>query len=102
MTDITRNHLERDLSREAAPRVTTLVDRDLELQLVARLRERDPAAFEAVHDAFNARLFNFLARPAATVPCATTAGGLSIGFMIATRPQGEELALRLAAVVSTA
>jgi RNA polymerase sigma-70 factor (ECF subfamily) len=38
------------------------VDRALELQLVSRLRERDPSAFEAVHDAFNARLFSFLAR----------------------------------------
>lgn len=38
------------------------LDRDLELQLVTRLRERDPKAFEAVHDAFNARLFSFLAR----------------------------------------
>jgi len=38
------------------------LDRDLELQLVSRLRERDPKAFEAVHDAFNARLFSFLAR----------------------------------------
>ena len=38
------------------------MDRDLELQLVARLRSRDDEAFEAVHDAFNARLFNFLAR----------------------------------------
>lgn len=38
------------------------MDRDLELQLVSRLRARDPLAFEAVHDAFNARLFNFLAR----------------------------------------
>jgi RNA polymerase sigma-70 factor (ECF subfamily) len=38
------------------------VDRDFELRLVAGLRERDPAAFEAVHDAFNTRLYNFLAR----------------------------------------
>jgi RNA polymerase sigma-70 factor (ECF subfamily) len=38
------------------------VDREVELQLVARLRGRDPAAFEVVHDAFNGRLFNFLAR----------------------------------------
>ena len=38
------------------------LDRDLELQLVRRLRDRDPYAFEAVHDAFNARLFSFLAR----------------------------------------
>ena len=62
MSDITRDHLERDQSRHAFSRVTTSVDRDLELQLVVRLRERDPAAFEAVHDAFNARLYNFLAR----------------------------------------
>ena len=38
------------------------LDRDLELHLVSRLRDRDPKAFEAVHDAFNARLFSFLAR----------------------------------------
>lgn len=38
------------------------MDRELELQLVARLRTGDPAAFEAVHEAFNGRLFNFLAR----------------------------------------
>ena len=62
MTDITRGDLERDLSRGTPLRVTTLVDRAFELQLVARLRQRDPAAFEALHDAFNARLFNFLAR----------------------------------------
>ena len=40
----------------------TFVDRNLELQLVDRLRDRDADAFEAVHDAFHARLFNFLAR----------------------------------------
>lgn len=62
MSDITRDRFERDLSQEVASRVTTSVDRDLELRLVARLRERDPAAFEAVHEAFNARLYNFLAR----------------------------------------
>lgn len=38
------------------------MDRALELQLVARLRARDPEAFDAVHEAFNARLYNFLAR----------------------------------------
>lgn len=62
MSEITRNHRERDLSQEVSSRVPTSVDRDLELQLVTGLRERDPAAFEAVHDAFNARLYNFLAR----------------------------------------
>jgi RNA polymerase sigma-70 factor (ECF subfamily) len=38
------------------------VDRGFELQLVARLRTGDPAAFDAVYDAFNARVYNFLAR----------------------------------------
>lgn len=38
------------------------MDRDSELALVARLRAGDPAAFDEVHDCFNARLFNFLAR----------------------------------------
>jgi len=38
------------------------MDRDAEVALVARLRAGDPDAFEAVHAAFYARLFNFLAR----------------------------------------
>jgi len=38
------------------------MDRESELALVARLRASDPDAFDAVHDCFNARLFNFLAR----------------------------------------
>ena len=38
------------------------LDRDRELELVSRLRERDASAFEAVHDAINTRLFSFLAR----------------------------------------
>lgn len=38
------------------------MDRDVELALVARLRDGDPDAFDAVHDAFSARLLNFLAR----------------------------------------
>jgi RNA polymerase sigma-70 factor (ECF subfamily) len=40
----------------------TFMDRETELALVGRLRDGDPAAFDAVHDAFNARLFSFLAR----------------------------------------
>jgi RNA polymerase sigma-70 factor (ECF subfamily) len=40
----------------------TWMDRDLELQLVSRLRAGDPEAFDRVHDAFNTRLFNFLCR----------------------------------------
>jgi RNA polymerase sigma-70 factor (ECF subfamily) len=38
------------------------MDRDRELQLVSGLRQGDATAFDAVHDAFHARLYNFLAR----------------------------------------
>ena len=38
------------------------MDRQTELELVERLRRREGGAFEAVHSAFNARLFSFLAR----------------------------------------
>ena len=38
------------------------MDRECELQLVERLRAGDPAAFDAVHETFNARLYSFLAR----------------------------------------
>jgi RNA polymerase sigma factor (sigma-70 family) len=38
------------------------MDRGCELQLVGRLRMDDPAAFDAVYDAFNGRLYSFLAR----------------------------------------
>lgn len=38
------------------------MDREVELQLVGRLRAGDPEAFDAVHDAFNGRLYSFLAR----------------------------------------
>ncbi len=44
----------------------------------------------------NTRLFNMLGVPAASVPCADTAEGLSVGFMIAVRPHQEALALSLA------
>jgi RNA polymerase sigma-70 factor (ECF subfamily) len=40
----------------------TGMDRDSELALVSRLRAGDAEAFDAVHDCFNTRLFNFLAR----------------------------------------
>lgn len=50
------------LSRPAAPRVMTDVDRDSELSLIARLRAGEAGAFDDVHDLFNARLFSFLAR----------------------------------------
>jgi RNA polymerase sigma-70 factor (ECF subfamily) len=38
------------------------MDRDTELALVAGLRRREVAAFDAVYDAYRSRLFNFLAR----------------------------------------
>jgi RNA polymerase sigma-70 factor (ECF subfamily) len=40
----------------------TDMERPFELSLVARLKGADSAAFDEVHAAFNARLFNFLAR----------------------------------------
>lgn len=40
----------------------TEMDREIELQLVGRLRAGDTAAFDRVYDEFNARLFSFLAR----------------------------------------
>jgi RNA polymerase sigma-70 factor (ECF subfamily) len=40
----------------------TSMDRESELDLVARLRAGDAAAFDVVHESFNRRLFNFLAR----------------------------------------
>jgi RNA polymerase sigma-70 factor (ECF subfamily) len=50
------------LSRFRPSRVEQVVDRQLELRLVERLRQGDEDAFDQVHDLFNARLFNFLAR----------------------------------------
>jgi RNA polymerase sigma-70 factor (ECF subfamily) len=38
------------------------MDRPTELGLMRRLRAGDPAAFDAIHDAFNGRLFTFLLR----------------------------------------
>jgi RNA polymerase sigma-70 factor, ECF subfamily len=38
------------------------VDREIELQLVDRLRAGDASAFDAVHDRFNLRLYSFLVR----------------------------------------
>lgn len=49
----------------------------------------------------NTMLFNFLAGPAVSVPCYTTAAGLSVGLMVATAPNSENLALRIAALMET-
>ncbi|MEQ1909727.1 MAG: RNA polymerase sigma factor [Vicinamibacterales bacterium] len=50
------------MSRFPGCSVMTEVDRDYELDLVARLRAGDPSAFDVVHECYNKRLFNFLAR----------------------------------------
>ena len=50
------------LSHLVAVRVNDRMDRDLELRLVGGLRAGDPAAFDAVYDTLNARVFSFLAR----------------------------------------
>jgi RNA polymerase sigma factor (sigma-70 family) len=40
----------------------TIVEREIELRLVARLKAGDAAAFEAIYEALRPRLFGFLAR----------------------------------------
>jgi RNA polymerase sigma-70 factor, ECF subfamily len=50
------------MSRPASPRVVPAVERESELELIVRLKAGDTAAFDAIYDAFNTRLFNFLAR----------------------------------------
>ena len=45
-----------------SPEASARQARECELALVARLRDGDTAAFDEIHAAFNARLFNFLAR----------------------------------------
>jgi RNA polymerase sigma-70 factor (ECF subfamily) len=50
------------VSRDGSSRVMTPMDQDSEQVLVERLRRGDEAAFDAVYDAFNLRLFTFLLR----------------------------------------
>src|SRR5262245_25165926 len=50
------------MSRHTSLRVIQAVERQSELELIARLKAGDSAAFDEVYDAFNGRLFNFLAR----------------------------------------
>jgi RNA polymerase sigma-70 factor (ECF subfamily) len=50
------------MSRTRAARVSTAVERDVEVALVGRLRQGDPDAFDDVYTAFNTQLFTFLLR----------------------------------------
>jgi RNA polymerase sigma-70 factor (ECF subfamily) len=50
------------MSQSGVQSVMTGVEREHELDVVARLRAGDPDAFDRVYEAFHARLFNFLAR----------------------------------------
>jgi RNA polymerase sigma-70 factor (ECF subfamily) len=50
------------MSRPAFIRVTTAMDREIEIALVGRLRGGDLDAFDTIHEIFNARLFTFLLR----------------------------------------
>lgn len=50
------------MSRLTSPRVVPAVERESEAELIARLKAGDTCAFDAIYEAFNARLFNFLAR----------------------------------------
>ncbi len=43
-------------------RVLAFMDREIEVRLVGRLKEGDPAAFDAVYEAYRPRLFGFLVR----------------------------------------
>lgn len=45
-----------------SPEASARDERERELELVARVRDGDAAAFDAIHAQFNARLFNFLVR----------------------------------------
>lgn len=47
----------------------------------------------------NTQIFNFLGWPAASVPCGSTAGGLSVGLMVAAGPSREERVLTISAQV---
>ena len=50
------------MSRSAVSNVMTAMDREYELQLVARLKAGEASAFDEIFAAFHPRLFNFLAR----------------------------------------
>jgi RNA polymerase sigma-70 factor, ECF subfamily len=52
------------LSRLSRFRVIYIVERDLEVELVSRLRAGDSTAFNEIYSVFNRRLLNFLARMA--------------------------------------
>ncbi len=50
------------MSREDISSVVTVMEREIELRLVARLKAGDEAAFDVVYEAFRPRLFSCLAR----------------------------------------
>src|SRR5881396_3083184 len=58
----TRHRPVRDVSRSTVWRVMTVMDREDERVLVARLRAGDTGAFDEVYDAYRARVFAFLLR----------------------------------------
>jgi aspartyl-tRNA(Asn)/glutamyl-tRNA(Gln) amidotransferase subunit A len=60
----------------------------------------DAAYFKANNLALrNTSLFNFLAGPSVSVPCARTSSGLSVGLMISAAPYREKWVLELASLV---
>lgn len=69
---------------------------------IAAVRDDDDAYFAANSQVLrNTAPFNVLGCPAASVPCAVTPQGLSVGLMIVTRPGEDELALRIAKQLET-
>jgi aspartyl-tRNA(Asn)/glutamyl-tRNA(Gln) amidotransferase subunit A len=62
--------------------------------------ESDAAYFRANNLVLrNTSLFNFLAGPSVSVPCATTAQGLSVGLMISAASEKEKWVLELAQLI---
>jgi aspartyl-tRNA(Asn)/glutamyl-tRNA(Gln) amidotransferase subunit A len=65
--------------------------------------EDDAAYFKANNLVLrNTSLFNFLAGPSISVPCATTSQGLSVGLMISVTPNREKWSLELASSIENA
>lgn len=60
------------VSRWKARGVIVCMERDLELVLVARLRLGEDAAFDAIYDAWNTRIYRFLVRMEKIAPSPRT------------------------------
>jgi hypothetical protein len=64
------------------------MERETELMLVGRLRDGDTAAFDAVYEAYRARLYTFLARLSRSRAVATPTDELHTAAKIAASVSG--------------